>query len=112
MDIHVLKFGGNSMIDSNAWKQVLEIIKNYEYPVVVVSATAHTTRQLIEAGHLAASGKLDEAMSIAEEIKVRHADIVHQFLLENPSPKNALIEESCTQKLDHIINRLHTFLKY
>lgn len=112
MDIHVLKFGGSSMIDSKAWKQVLEIIKNYEYPVVVVSATARTTRQLIEAGHLAASGELDEAMSIAEEIKVRHADIVHQFLLENPSPKNALIEESCTLKLNQIINRLHTFLKY
>ncbi|MFA5668255.1 MAG: aspartate kinase [Balneolaceae bacterium] len=112
MDIHVLKFGGSSMIDSKAWKQVLEIIKNYEYPVAVVSATARTTRQLIEAGHLAASGKLDEAMGIAEEIKIRHADIVHQFLLENPSHKNALIEESCIQKLDQIINRLYTFLKY
>ncbi len=112
MDIHVLKFGGTSMNDHKTWKQVLEIIKKYEYPVVVVSATARTTRQLVDAGKLAASGKLDEAMAISEDIKERHAAIVHQFLLANPHEKNALIEESCIVKLNQKIDRLHTFLKY
>ena len=46
MNISVLKFGGTSMNDHQTWKQVLDIISNYEYPVVVVSATANTIGNL------------------------------------------------------------------
>ncbi|MBO6571718.1 aspartate kinase [bacterium] len=112
MDLHVLKFGGTSMNDHKTWKQVLEIIKNYEYPIVVVSATAKTTRQLIEAGKLAADNKLEKALVMGESIKLRHLGILHNFLRENPHPKKALIEESCEKKLDEKIGLLHKFLTY
>ncbi len=97
MQINVLKFGGTSMADHKTWKQVLEIISNYEYPVVVVSATARTTRQLVEAGNLAAKGKLDEALEISNSIKERHNKIVSAFLEENPHAKNKLIKDSCAK---------------
>ena len=112
MDLHVLKFGGTSMNDHKTWKQVLEIIKNYEYPIVVVSATAKTTRQLIEAGKLAADNKLDEALELGDAIKLRHLEIIQNFLEENPHPKKTLIEESCEKKLDEKIGLLHKFLTY
>ncbi len=112
MDLHVLKFGGTSMNDHKTWKQVLEIIKNYEYPIVVVSATAKTTRQLIEAGKLAADNKLDEALELGESIKLRHLEIIRNFLEENPHTKKALIEESCEKKLNEKIGLLNKFLTY
>ncbi len=112
MDLHVLKFGGTSMNDHKTWKQVLEIIKNYEYPIVVVSATAKTTRQLIEAGKLAADNKLDEALELGESIKLRHLEIIRNFLEENPHTKKALIEESCEKKLNEKIGLLSKFLTY
>ncbi|MEP1151488.1 MAG: aspartate kinase [Balneola sp.] len=112
MDLHVLKFGGTSMNDHQTWKKVLEIIKDYEYPVVVVSATAKTTRQLIEAGKLAASNNLSKALEISASIKERHLGIVQDFLEENPHPKKRLIQESCEQKLEQKIGLLNKFLTY
>ncbi len=112
MDLHVLKFGGTSMNDHKTWKQVLEIIKSYEFPIVVVSATAKTTRQLIEAGKLAGTKKLEDALEISNAIRERHLTIVKDFLEENPHPKKALIEESCLKKLDEKIGLLNKLLAY
>ncbi len=112
MQINVLKFGGTSMADHTTWKQVLEIIKEYEWPVVVVSATARTTRQLVEAGDLAAQGKLDEAFSISASIKERHNEIVADFLKENPHAKKKLIEDSCNKNTAAKISKLNKLLTY
>ncbi|MEQ8525122.1 aspartate kinase [Gracilimonas sp.] len=112
MEINVLKFGGTSMADHQTWKQVLEIIKNYEYPVVIVSATARTTRQLVEAGQLAAQGKLKQAHEISESIKDRHNKIVADFLEENPHKKNKLIKDSCARNTEAKISKLNKLLTY
>lgn len=112
MNITVLKFGGTSMNDHQTWRKVLEIIKNYEYPVVVVSATARTTRQLIEAGKLAAANNLDEAKQIIDEIAERHQQLIDQFLDENPHQKNALIKESCYKKINEKVSYLNKMLLY
>ncbi len=112
MNITVLKFGGTSMNDHQTWRKVLEIIRNYEYPVVVVSATARTTRQLIEAGRSAATGDLENALDIVESIKIRHRELVEQFLDENPHQKNGLIKESCFKKIDEKVGFLNKMLQY
>lgn len=112
MDINVLKFGGTSMADHKTWKQVLEIIKTYEYPVVVVSATARTTRQLVESGRLAAEGKLEEANTIVTDILLRHQTIVLEFLKENPHAKHKLIQDSCFRNMDAKIHKLKKLLEY
>jgi len=100
------------MADHKTWKQVLEIISNYEYPVVVVSATARTTRKLVEAGNLAAKGKLDEALEISKSIQKRHNQIVADFLEENPHAKNKLIKDSCTKNTEAKIGKLNKLLTY
>lgn len=100
------------MNDHQTWKQVLDIIKKYEYPVVVVSATARTTRQLIEAAKLSASGKMDEASEIADDIHKRHVELVNSFLIENDHPKHQLIKESCEKKVEEKISHLLKLLQY
>ena len=67
------------MGDEHTWRRVLQIIKKYEQPVVVVSATARTTRQLVAAAELA---PLDfgRASSMAIEIKDRHRLLIRNFL--------------------------------
>lgn len=112
MNIHVLKFGGSSMNDHQTWKQVLDIIKRYEYPVVIVSATARTTRQLIEAAKLASLGNLNMANKVADAIYKRHQTIVDEFLKEHPHAKTQLIKESCDNKLNESINKLKKLLEY
>tara|TARA_R110000868_G_scaffold368227_1_gene631217 strand:+ start:51135 stop:52463 length:1329 start_codon:yes stop_codon:yes gene_type:complete len=100
------------MNDHQTWKQVLDIIKRYEYPVVIVSATARTTRQLIEAAKFAAVGNLDDAYSIADSIQERHQTLVDNFLENHPHAKNTLIKESCDKKLIEKINKLKKLLEY
>ena len=100
------------MAHHQTWKQVLEIIDNYEFPVVVVSATARTTRQLVEAGNLAAEGKLDEAIEVSKAIQDRHSKVVSDFLEENPHAKNKLIKESCTKNTAAKISKLNKLLTY
>jgi aspartate kinase len=100
------------MADHKTWKQVLEIINNFEFPVVVVSATARTTRQLVEAGELAAWGKLKEALEISAGIKGRHNKIVEDFLEDNPHEKNKLIKDSCRKNTEAKINKLNKLLSY
>lgn len=100
------------MADHQTWKQVLEIIRAYEYPVVVVSATARTTRQLVEAGQLAANGELEKAQEIAASIQERHNRIVQDFLDENKHAKNKLIQESCFKNTDSKIRKLNKLLLY
>ncbi|MBO6584547.1 MAG: aspartate kinase [Gracilimonas sp.] len=112
MQINVLKFGGTSMADHKSWKQVLEIISKYEFPVVVVSATARTTRLLVEAGELAGQGKLNEALEISDGIKNRHNKIVEDFLEENPHEKNKLIKDSCRRNTEAKIGKLNKLLTY
>lgn len=112
MQYNVLKFGGTSMKDHQTWKKVLEIINGYEYPVVVVSATARTTRQLVQSAKLAGEGKLNEALEISGEISGRHIDLVRNFLEENESPKNELILESCTRKVVEKEKKLNKLLGY
>lgn len=111
-NIHVLKFGGTSMNDHQTWKQVLEIIQIYEYPVVIVSATARTTRQLVEAGRLATQNNLEQANEIADSILERHKALVSDFLEKNPHGKNTLIKESCDKKLEEKIGLLKKLLLY
>jgi len=56
------------MGDHHTWKQVLDIISGTRNAVVVVSATAQTTRALLKAGREAASGKLEDAFAISGSI--------------------------------------------
>lgn len=107
--MQILKFGGTSMTDHTTWKNVLEIIGREKNPVVVVSATARTTRQLLQAAELAASGKLNEAFTVADGIMNRHKQIIDDFSKLNGAQNKELIQD-CTNRLEKKISELRRYL--
>ena len=59
-DVVVMKFGGTSVEDASAVRRLVDIVESRmgARPVVVVSALARVTDQLLEAGRAAAKGRL------------------------------------------------------
>lgn len=70
----VMKFGGSSVKDGESIERVIGIIKGHLHlnPVVVVSAMGKTTRNLLQAGTLAASGQSAQALRQLDEIESYH----------------------------------------
>lgn len=108
--MNVLKFGGTSMGDEHTWRQVLDIIRLYEQPVIVVSATARTTRQLIAVAEMAKKD-LDQALTLSQSIKERHQKLVENFLTNTNHPKREEIKQACTEWICKCINKLEQKIK-
>jgi aspartate kinase len=70
----VMKFGGTSVEDSAAIRRVARIVRSRagERPVVVVSAMARVTDQLIWLGDAAATGRLRAALEALVPMRLRH----------------------------------------
>jgi aspartate kinase len=87
-DVVVLKFGGTSVQDAAAIRRVIGIVqsrvKMTSQPVVVVSALARVTDQLLAAGHGAAGGHLGSALATAREIYVRHERLADELADGDP----------------------------
>ena len=62
----VMKFGGTSVEDAAAIRRLIGIVESRisQQLVIIVSALAKVTDQLLEAGHAAANGRLGAALAI------------------------------------------------
>ena len=102
------------MGDEHTWRRVLRIIENYEQPVVIVSATARTTRQLIAAAELAAVD-FGQAGSMANEIRDRHQLLVNNFFshLEDKNKGTGTDAAKLANECEQWINdRIEVLLEY
>ena len=90
-DVVVLKFGGTSVEDAAAIRRMAHIVQSRTEvrPVVVVSALAKVTDQLLSAAQAAAEGKLDYSNATVTSIRLRHRQIVLQI-----SPNSLQMEEA------------------
>lgn len=90
-DVVVMKFGGTSVEDAAAIRRLVAIVRSRfgSRPVVVVSALAKVTDQLLEAGNAAAAGHLGAALAIVRSIYVRHEQLA-----------DSLVDESAYSALD------------
>jgi aspartate kinase len=85
----VMKFGGTSVEDATAIERTTEIVRGRRErglsPVVVVSAMAKVTDQLLAAGAAAGRGDKAGALAIAARLRNRHietaAELLHGELL-------------------------------
>lgn len=70
----VVKFGGTSMADADAIRRAGEIVRGRlpRRPIVVVSAFAGVTNQLLQIGQLAVEGQLVPAMANVQALRDRH----------------------------------------
>jgi aspartate kinase len=81
-ELVVMKFGGTSVEDSAAIRRLIGIVRTRlgARPVVVVSALARVTDQLLEAGNAAAKGHLGAALAIVRGIYVRHEELADSLV--------------------------------
>lgn len=84
------------MIDEDSWCRVLDIIREKAHPVVVVSATARTTRQLAAAAQTA-KNDLAKAKKNGQDIEQRHARLISTFLAHKAATHQKEIEKECLQ---------------
>jgi len=78
----VMKFGGTSVEDAPAIERVAEIVRSRaaDDPVVVVSALARVTDQLLGAGKAAASGDRERALDLLAGLRQRHLQTASELL--------------------------------
>ena len=94
--IKVLKFGGTSVADANAFERVTEIVRaNVSSPVVViVSAMSGVTDALIESLLTAANQGSAAALKILEEHFQRHLHVAQTMDSESMAKCRTLIENT------------------
>ena len=88
MNLVVMKFGGTSVEDPAAIRRTADIvsgrIKNGKSSVVVVSAMARVTDQLLRAAAAAAQGDRTGALAISSRLRSRHRDTAAELVKKNP----------------------------
>ena len=80
----VMKFGGTSVESAEAIDRVAKIVgsRSKELPLVVVSAMARVTDQLVAMGNSAASGDCGEALISLKGLRERHLETAKALLGE------------------------------
>ncbi len=81
-ELVVMKFGGTSVEDAGAIRRLIGIVRTRlgVRPVVVVSALAGVTDQLLDAGNAAAKGHLGAALATVRSIYVRHEELADSLV--------------------------------
>jgi aspartate kinase len=78
----VMKFGGTSVGDAKAIGRMVEIVRGRlkHRPVVVVSAMARVTDQLLQMARAAGNGDRKTALTLARELRERHYNTAGELL--------------------------------
>src|SRR6184192_2367520 len=78
----VMKFGGTSVGDAKAIGRLVEIVRGRlkQSPVVVVSAMARVTDQLLQMARAAGNGDRKTALTLARELRERHYNTAGELL--------------------------------
>ena len=84
-NVVVMKFGGTSVEDAAAIRRLISIVQSRRdaQPVIVVSALARVTDQLLEAGRAAATGRIGAALASVRDIYVRHELLADSLVSES-----------------------------
>jgi aspartate kinase len=116
MSLVVMKFGGTSVEDPAAIGRTAAIVAGRvaqgKSPVVVVSAMAKVTDQLLRAGTAAARGDRVGALAISSRLRARHRDTA-AALVKNPANCAPLIEfiDQKFDSLDEVLRGLAAILE-
>jgi aspartate kinase len=104
----VIKFGGTSVGDADRVANAIDIVasKTAEQPIVVVSALAGVTNDLVAATEAARACDIDRVNQIVEAIRQRHEDVAMQLVQQKFD-----FFESFLKQLQKHIDQIHTILK-
>jgi aspartate kinase len=85
-----MKFGGTSVQDSNAVKNVIEIVSSEKASkVVVLSAISKATNSLELIAELSSAGSSDAAFSVLDDLVKRHFVMINDLLKKEKLKKEA-----------------------
>lgn len=116
MSVVVMKFGGTSVEDPAAIGRTAAIVAGRvalgKQPVVVVSAMAKVTDQLLRAAAAASTGDRTGALAISSRLRARHRDTATE-LVKNTADLAALINaiDAKFDSLDEILRGLSAILE-
>ncbi len=104
----VIKFGGTSVGDAGRVANAIEIVdaRRDQKPIVVVSALAGVTNELVAATEAARSGDAARVAEIIAGIRQRHEDVALQLVQQKID-----FFEAFTRQLDKQIDQIHTILR-
>jgi len=104
MSLVVMKFGGTSVEDPAAINRTAAIVAGRvaqgKKPVVVVSAMAKVTDQLLRAATAAASGDRTGALAISSRLRCRHRDTAGALI--DDAADSATLQNLIDQKFDSL----------
>ncbi|MGA8041354.1 MAG: lysine-sensitive aspartokinase 3 [Terracidiphilus sp.] len=113
MSLVVMKFGGTSVEDPAAISRTASIVAGRvalgKRPVVVVSALAKVTDQLLRAAAAAATGDRTGALAISSRLRARHRDTATALVKDSAELVN-LVDEKF-DSLDEILRGLAAILE-
>jgi aspartate kinase len=104
-DVVVMKFGGTSVEDATAIERLIAIVRSRMnlQPVLVVSALAKVTDQLLEAGKSAANGRLGAALALARDIFVRHEYVADELVI---GARRSALDRTLRSEVEHLESAL------
>ncbi|MBM3161832.1 MAG: lysine-sensitive aspartokinase 3 [Chlorobi bacterium] len=100
----VMKFGGTSVGNARAMQQAIDLVvreQRNSTPLVVLSACSGITNKLVRLADAAGRSDLDEALSLAGEVRQHHLVLIDE-LITDPGVKPGLAEkvEAYVSKLE------------
>jgi aspartate kinase len=104
----VIKFGGTSVGDADRVANAIDIVaeRRDQQPIVVVSALAGVTNELVAASEAAKACDIDRVNQIIAGVRQRHEDVAMRLVQQKFDFFEAFIKQ-----LDKQIDQIHTILR-
>ncbi|HET7711757.1 MAG TPA: lysine-sensitive aspartokinase 3 [Thermoanaerobaculia bacterium] len=104
----IIKFGGTSVGDAERVANAIDIVaeRKSQQPIVVVSALAGVTNELIAASEAARQCEAERVNEIIAAVRQRHEDVATRLVQQKFDFFEAFIKQ-----LDKQIDQIHTILK-
>ncbi len=103
-----MKFGGTSVGTAQAMQQAISIVAREEgrgTPLVVLSACSGITNKLVQIAGAAGRSALDEAMTLAGEVRGFHLNLLDELI------KGAELKAELATTIEALANRLEMLIK-
>ena len=75
----IMKFGGTSVGNPDRMKALIPLINSDERKIVVLSAMAGTTNNLVEISNLVYAGNVNEALVKTEDLRLKYHQVVNEL---------------------------------
>jgi len=100
----IMKFGGTSVENARAMESVIRSVARQKdrQPVVVLSAIAGATNELLRCAQNALEGKLDNSISILNDLLDRHVTIAENIIDHRPSYQQVI--QFCRRRIEELRN--------